>query len=264
MIYTKPITEVLSDLTYTDIENLGRKQLTELLQKARRATSGRLATIEKRNYDPLVPNIEDLKSMPRLTSLTTQQMASELRRRKAFLKGSRGTATKIEAQLSKGYAEAQKRSGKLGGSLSMSPSTVTYDPTDVITTRNKKGNVVYRTKDGTSLKLRYTIDGKPVFVSYETQDAALMTGKQLRSTYKLFERIYQHPTIKAANLDSEEVRLLVYYAKKGYIYAEPSGKKLTTTDIAEHIVKVYDSYIQGTRDTKLADEAVYNALDDIQ
>ena len=257
------IVEQLSNLSYGQIERMGQRDLVQLLQKARRASAGRLATIEKRGYEALVPNIEDLKKTPHIAGMTPKQIQSELRRRKTFLTSQRGSARDIQKALTQGYYQAQKSSGRLGGALSLSPSTVLYNPKEVKTVTTAKGNVVYKTKEGKSVKLRYTVDGQPVYVSYDNKDPAVFTKKQITTLYKTFKKVYSDPAIKAANLPSEVVRLLVYHAQRGKIHVTMTGKRVTSGNIANAILEVYDSYVQGTRDTKLADEAVYNALDDI-
>lgn len=251
---------------------MGERDLIQLLQKARRATAGRIATIERRGFEQLVPNIDDLKKTPHISGMTPEKIRSELRRRKSFLTSSRGTASKIQASLTKGYQQAQKSSGRLGGALSLSPTTQVYSPKDVTVATTPKGKVVYRNKEGKAVKIRYTVDGQPVFVPVSTKDPALFTKKEVSKLYEVFKNVYNDPAIKAANLPSEVVRTLVYYAQRGKVhvtgttYTTRTGKtatRVTSGGIAAAIVEVYDSYIQGTRDTKLADEAVYNALDDI-
>lgn len=257
------IVEQLSSLSYGQIERMGERQLKELLQKARRATSGRLTTIEKRGYETLVPNIEDLKKTPHIAGMSTKQIQSELRRRKAFLSSERGSASSIQSALAKGYQRAQGTSGKLGGALSLSPSTVVYNPKDVVASKNAKGNTVYRTKEGEAVKLKYTPDGQPVLVPYKTSDPALYSKSQIRQIYKTFKKVYEDPAIKAANLPSGVVRVLVFYAQKGMLHVTATGKRVTSRNIADTLVAVYDSYVQKTRDEDLADEAVYNALDEL-
>lgn len=264
------IVEQLSELTYGQIERMGERDLIQLLQKARRATAGRLATIEKHNYDQLVPNIDDLKKTPHISGMTPEKIRSEIRRRKSFLTGSRSSAKMIQAALNKGYRQAQNASGRLGGGLSLSSSTEVYDPKEITTVVTPKGKTVYRNKEGKAVKIRYTVDGQPIYVPVSSHDPAAFTKPELRRMYQIFKDVWNDPAIKAADMESIVVRTLVYYAQHGKIFAAQTTyttkkgntvKRLTTSGLGEALANVYDSYIQGTRDTKLADEAVYNALD---
>lgn len=256
----------LANMTYSDISKLSRQELTSLLQSVRSVTKRRIETIEKHAFESFVPNIEKLKETPRITKATTKKdLINEIARRRTFMMSDRGMFRNIQQSLTTAYQRAQSHTSKLGGMLSPSASTEFLNPKLITPVnyvdKNGKPQVkyLYTTSTGRQIQVvkKYLISGKEVFVKKGTQDPALMTLNQLRNTYKAFHKIEEDPAIKAANIDSDRLRLLVFYARAGKIKVTNSRN---THSIAQAIVDVYDSFMQGTEDKTLADEAVYNAL----
>lgn len=259
----------LAGMMYTDLTSMNRQELTSLLQSVRSVTKRRIETIEKHAFESFVPNIEKLKESPRITKATTKKdLIKEISRKRTFILSDRGTFKTIHQSLTTAYQRAQSHTSKLGGSMSPSASTEFLDPKLIKAEKftDSKGRTktryLYTTETGrqVEVKKRYLITGKEVFVNQGVEDPALMTLRELRTAYNAFHRIEDDPAIKASGLDSDRLRLLVFYVRQGKIYV--NGRK--THDIAQAIVDVYDSYMKGTKDKELADEAVYNALDSLK
>lgn len=252
------IKQELENLSFPQIQAMGEKEQRDLLRRARRATKGRLHTIERRGYAPLVPNFQKLKSPQRLTALSRSEVLSEIRTQRAFLRSETSSAKSIYTALHKAYQKASTSTGKTD---TITSDLKIYDPSDVVVETTKKGTLVYRQKvTKKSLRLKYLIDATPVYVAASEKSTTVYTKSQLSKAYQVFHEVYDDPAVRAANLPSNVTRMLVFEVRRGRIKVQRSGKHMTTADIARTITDVYDSYVQDDKDTTLADKSVYAAL----